>query len=264
MAEAKQSAGLTGVWKFVVRFARRAVEAQGRMVFFLAVALVAHVIVFYLFRVDYPAVERWIPQTTGVTLLTDSSPRAAWFLRDLDDRLFHLEPGASTSLTEYSLESRGVRFRPSFAGFAIDLKEGANLQDRRAAAPTLYAAGRPVLPPLKTVEQDKPESSSGEELDEAPFQFKIRLSGSLRGRDFRVDEASVEELMSGRPSGRVTFRAGVLPDGRVPYLLPAVEAEAVLSDGSSEWGGEEIDRLRRSIRFEAAADERWGWLELTW
>lgn len=224
-----------------------------RFHFFIFASLLGHVFAFYIFRVVYPPAVQVTPQTTRVTLLQPSDPRAMQFLRALEDRTFSLGSGGGENLTEELLASRRASFRPSFLGHEIALRDLPRSEpDLRL--PNLIDPDEVVLPRAELPPRP-PEPAAAEET---------RIPVVKPGREFgeRTIEIDAGQLEGVEPPHR-RFRAlvAVRADGGLHHLMIDEEIESPLPENLAPW-------LRNAFRFspadEASRELTWGWIEIIW
>ncbi len=223
-----------------------------RLAFFIAVALLIHVAAFYLLQVVYPPTEPIKVQPMRVVVLDPGFPPAAELLRELEDRAFAYGPGVDTELDQFSLANLGVSFRPSFQGHQIELLPVEAMGGLHFSS--LLSAGRLDLPPLPEV-SDWTELQVSQEARESASP-QVRVGRNLADRQIDVDSEALAKALR-QPNGYLRARAGVLPDGRLLYLLISKEPEGGLAQA-------EVEILREVLRFEPGDALQQDWIEIIW
>lgn len=218
---------------------------------FVGVSLLGHLFVFYLVRVTDPEVERWSPHTSEIALLSSENEVALPLLRELEDRTYQLYPSQAVSLSQEMLAPHATAFRPSFADHEIELRPLLDL-DRQRALVQADPIEEPEILGVPARPRSKDTSSA---LPEASRTAYLNFGPELVWRKFEVDRKRLAEwFRSGQP---LYFRvyAGVSPRGVVQVMSVSEEFEGRIMP-------EELELVRQSLRFEAAARWAWDWIEI--
>lgn len=224
-----------------------------KLTYFVATSLMVHLLVFYLFQVSYPPVERANPKTNGITLLSSRNAQTAQLLRELRDHTFHQTQFVTTDMPLYSMDVDAVRFKPSFTGFEIPLRPLTELE-LDPVLPFLSRHDHIEFPPLPGEKGREGEGARG--LISSGGGFDVEVTGGLRGREWTLGKVDTPKGLV--LEGRLKVYAGVSPQGEVLFLSPmASDLDPEFTESRMEW-------LRKALRFEPADETVWGWIELIW
>lgn len=156
----QEKAGLLFRWR----------EAPGRgrgfaLLFFVALALLVHVVGIYLFKVTAPVGARLEAQTAQVTMLDPADANTAALLREVDDRLVFLRPASQGTASRLSIEDYSVTFEPSFLQRRVPFRPPSEKMQTEQPFPELLPKDGLVLPPVTS---DDPRNRSRDREHEAP------------------------------------------------------------------------------------------------
>ncbi len=143
----QEKAGLLFRWR----------EAPGRgrgfaLLFFVALALLVHVVGIYLFKVTAPVGARVEAQTAQVTMLDPGDANTAALLREVDDRLVFLRPASQGTASRLSIEDYSVTFEPSFLQRRVPFRPPSEKMQTEQPFPELLPEDGLVLPPVTSDE----------------------------------------------------------------------------------------------------------------
>jgi hypothetical protein len=219
---------------------------------FVAVALIAHLLVFYLIRVIDPVVERWTPQSSEIMLLAGRNELALPLLRELEDSTYHLYPSQAVGLSPDGVEPPATAFRPSFANYQINLRPLLDRERQQMLVRAGAAFERDDLLGLPERPTSREKPSAPPEASRTAF---LNLGPELVWRRFEVDRDRLAAwFRSGQP---LYFRvyAGVSPRGEVQVMSVSEEFEGQIMP-------EELELVRQSLRFGPAERWAWDWIEI--
>lgn|GEM_PF-3507789 len=234
-----------------------------RLLLFLGISAVLHLLFFYLIRVVYPTSERVLPSESRILLLHPSDPVSAPLLSELVDR------GATrwSSLTEregagFQIEGYPVTYQATFLGHEPallpwdgDLEDGRGATDIRGAGITLPP---PVVSESVFQETTPAIVVAGETGGERPF---LSLGGALENRKVLHRQEVDVRGWSGAGGGRAVYMLGVEQSGKVGYSM-------ALNKGDLPDASVPIDFLK-GIRFSpggslSVGEIVWGTVHLSW
>jgi hypothetical protein len=243
--------GLAFDWKRERRF-------SFRLTMLVFISVVAHAFCFYLFQVVYPASERFIPATAGMTLLSPSDPRSRELLREIEDRVVYFDSSTRESVRELEIDSYAVPFRSSFANHELEIKLAPRVRED-APFPEPFDFERPFLPGVaKSLQEEGAERllrGAG-----AAAALQIIPDELLRDRAIlaRGDWKWASERRAELEGQRVVLTVGVAPQGQLQHVLINTGIDSVLDA--------KIVAAARGIRFEPGegSELQWGTLRLQW
>jgi hypothetical protein len=268
MAEQGATTTTTTVFDWGRRRGRRI-----RLGLLIAVSFAIHAFAFYLFQVDYPPSERFIPRPAKVTLIREEDALSQGVLEAVEDRLSAFEPTPSEGLENLAISELPARFEPAFDEYSPSLKPfpkaetspkvamagGISLDPRSGADLSL-----PPLGPKLKAEMAAMGNGGEPAAKPPPGPVAIglgRLGVRLSSKPIRLGA----ELLKKLPAGSAKFYVVVSPAGRVRHCFFS------RNDLGSVMEGDVAASLVRSVErvpFEPAPEpltgDVGGWVEVNW
>lgn len=208
---------------------------------FLLFSVLIHGSGFYLFKVVYPTPVRVEPDPASITVMDPSVPAVRALLQRLSDRTVYLLPPSAQSEVRVSLESRRVRFTPSFQRAELDLLPPASAEAMPGAiAPLPLTSGATADVPI-----------------ERGFAVRVavKLDPALGHRAVAPWSLLRDYLEPAESLPLIRFSIAISPGGEVKVAA----VEATLPDSEK---AELAAVLESTLRFAPAATEDLGWIEI--
>ncbi len=232
-----------------------------KLALFLFFSFVLHAFCFYLFQVVYPPSERFTPNPARITYLSAGNSSSRGQLTALEDRVVYFDSSGIDSAARTRIEDYTVEFKPSFAGFAPNLR---GLPERGIDSPLPATINfqrtdlpAPSSPPPAERLSTRDIAGGAGETGADPRMF---LEGKLEGRS---------ALAAGDWEWALEAKAGL--EGRHAILMLAIDEEgavqhALIHRGIESGMDAKILTTVRGLRFEAAPGGglSWGMVRLEW